>query len=53
MKAVWQARPEVIEKYARSDIRHFKEARLGQQTGSGQGESLKPYRRACRLEFAG
>jgi hypothetical protein len=53
MKAVWQAMPEVIEKYARTDIRHFKEARLGQQTSSGQGESLEPNRRAGRLEFPG
>jgi hypothetical protein len=53
MKAVRQTKPEVIEKYARSDIRHLKEARLGQQTSFGQGESLEPYRRAGRLEFAG
>jgi hypothetical protein len=31
----------VIEKYAGSDLRHFKEARLGEQTGARQGEGFE------------
>jgi hypothetical protein len=53
MKAMWQSGLEAIKKYARSDLRHFKEARLGQQTSFGQGESIGPYRRAGCLKFAG
>jgi len=53
MKAVWQARPEAIEKYARSDLRHLKKARLGQQTSFGQGEGVAHDRRPGRVQLVG
>jgi hypothetical protein len=51
MKAVWQTGPEAIEKYARSDLRHFKEIRLGEQSCSCQGESTGSYRRTGRVQY--
>jgi len=55
MKAVKQSRPEVLvlEIYARSDLRHFKEAWPGEQRSSVQGEGIGHYRGARGVQFAG
>ena len=52
MKAVKQSRPDVVEIYARSDLRYFKKAWLGEQRSSDQGEGIGHRRGASGVQFA-
>jgi hypothetical protein len=53
MKAIQQLLREAFDNYARSYLRHFKEARLGEQRSSNQGEGIGHYCRAGGFEFVG